>query len=66
MLFQTQFLPWVWFPLWSFNGNHTHRRNCVWNNIYGRNYTNRNDIHDIHDRNNTHGRKDNDWNDLPL
>jgi hypothetical protein len=29
----------------------THGRNCVWNNIYGRNYNNRNDIYDTHGRN---------------
>jgi hypothetical protein len=62
MLFQTQFVLWVCFHRNDdshgkndHNGNHTHGRNCVWNNIYGRNCNNRNDIYD---RNDIHGRND--------
>jgi hypothetical protein len=43
------------------NGNHTHGRNCVWNNIYGRNYNGRNDLHgkNYNDRDDNNHRCDN-------
>jgi hypothetical protein len=42
------------------NGNHTHGRNCVWNNIYGRNYNGRNDLYgrNYNDRNDNNHRDD--------